>query len=195
MIHPDTEIRKIDDEMGVGVFATRPIPRGTIVWTLCAFDRVFSADEVARLPAASRAILDVWGYVEADGRRVLCWDGGRFLNHSCEPSMLSVGRHHEVAVRDVAVGEQLTCEYGLCNLVAPLACRCGAPGCRGVVRPDDLTEHHARWQARRDEALALVPRVPQPLAPWFLEPAWLDEVLSGARALPPLADALYRAAP
>jgi hypothetical protein len=35
VIHPATERRFLDSEPGYGVFATRPIPRGTIVWVLC----------------------------------------------------------------------------------------------------------------------------------------------------------------
>lgn len=32
MIHPDTELRFINPEIGYGVFATQFIPRGTITW-------------------------------------------------------------------------------------------------------------------------------------------------------------------
>src|SRR5207244_1281605 len=32
MVHPDTEIRHIDDKIGYGVVAMRFIPRGTITW-------------------------------------------------------------------------------------------------------------------------------------------------------------------
>ena len=34
MIHPSTELRFINDEIGYGVVATRFIPKGTIVWAL-----------------------------------------------------------------------------------------------------------------------------------------------------------------
>jgi hypothetical protein len=31
MIHPDTELRRVNDLIGYCVFAIRPIPRGTII--------------------------------------------------------------------------------------------------------------------------------------------------------------------
>jgi len=32
MIHPDTEVRFINDEIGYGVVAKKLIPKGTITW-------------------------------------------------------------------------------------------------------------------------------------------------------------------
>ncbi|MHC5084588.1 MAG: SET domain-containing protein, partial [Planctomycetota bacterium] len=32
MIHPDTELRKVNETIGYGVFATRHIPKGTILY-------------------------------------------------------------------------------------------------------------------------------------------------------------------
>src|SRR5690554_1063288 len=57
MIHPDTELRFINDEVGYGVFAVRPIPRGTLIWTLCLFDRIFPPAEAAALPPVYQEIL------------------------------------------------------------------------------------------------------------------------------------------
>ena len=57
-----------------------------------------------------------------------------FLNHSCEPNVGVQGQIVFGAMRDVAAGEELTLHYGTIDHdTEPLACRCGAVACRGVV--------------------------------------------------------------
>ena len=46
MIHPATEVRETRNFVGVGVFATDYIPKGTIVWILDRFDRIVTADAI-----------------------------------------------------------------------------------------------------------------------------------------------------
>ena len=57
MIHPDTEVKFIDDEKGWGLFATRFIPRGTITWCLDPLDREISPEEMAGYDEMYRNIL------------------------------------------------------------------------------------------------------------------------------------------
>ena len=40
MIHPDTELRYVNDAIGYGVFATRHIPCGTITWVRDHLDQI-----------------------------------------------------------------------------------------------------------------------------------------------------------
>jgi hypothetical protein len=166
MIHPDTELRFIDDAIGHGVFATKPIPRGTVVWVLCRFDIVLTPEAVRALPAPYLPIIENYAYGTADGNRVLCWDHGRSINHSCDPAMLGVGAQVEIAVRDIAAGEQLTCEYGSLNLPYRLDCKCGSPHCRGVIGGDDVLTHWRAWDEAVGRALTLAAHVPQPLLPF-----------------------------
>ena len=86
MIHPDTELRFVSDEIGYGVFATAPIPRGTIVWVRDALDRLFRSDEIEQLPPFYRAIVEKYTYVDAESMCVLCWDLAKYVNHSCRPN-------------------------------------------------------------------------------------------------------------
>src|SRR5438552_13893376 len=61
-----------------------------------------------------------------------------FLNHSCEPNVGVQGQIVFVALRDVAAGEELTLDYAMIDHEAePMACRCGAAACRGVVSGQD----------------------------------------------------------
>src|SRR3954462_14155227 len=125
MVHPDTELRYVNDEIGWGVFATRMIPRGTVIWALDALDQIFTAKQIESMPAYAREMLDKYSYVDGRGRNILCWDHARFFNHSCNANCLSLGYDFEVAIRDVAVGEELTDDYGALNPTEPFPCRCG----------------------------------------------------------------------
>jgi SET domain-containing protein len=58
----------------------------------------------------------------------------RYTNHSCAPNArlcIRQGRVEFYALRDVAVGEEITVNYGQTHHEGRLACRCGAPGCVG----------------------------------------------------------------
>jgi SET domain-containing protein len=60
----------------------------------------------------------------------------RFANHSCAPNMVlkvQQGRVAFYALRDIALGEELTVAYGPTHHAGRLACRCGAPGCAGSL--------------------------------------------------------------
>ena len=169
MLHPDTQLRWIDDQIGYGVFVTRPIPQGTVVWVRCAFDIVLSPAQRAALDPAYRSIVDHFSYLDPQGDTILCWDHGRYINHSCQPAMLSVGDEAEIATRDLQPGDHLTCEYALCNIIEPLDCNCGAPNCRSRIQADDVFRHGADWQAQIEAALGRAAQVAQPLGFLFAQ--------------------------
>ncbi len=195
MIHPAAELRFVSPEVGYGVFATEPIPRGTIAWTLCRFDMIFSPIEVADLPAPYWPIIEKYGYTDADGNQILCWDNGRYVNHSCDPAMLGVGGSFDIAVRDIARGEEITCDYAGLNLTTALACRCGTSSCRGVIGGDDVLRIWPELDARIAQALRHARDVAQPLLPFAPDAAlfwdWADgrAVMPSHRALRELAQA------
>lgn len=173
----------------MGVFATAFIPKGTILWVLDELDLVLSPAEVLALPGLLRPVVETWSYVDGLGRYVFCWDHGRYMNHSCEPSSRGIGETVEIAVRDIHPGEQLTCEYGTLRLSRPLMCACGAPSCRGQVTPADVAARWEAWDAEAQTAAQLAPSLPQPLLPFARrggpEQAILDALRQGA-PLPPL---------
>src|SRR5262245_24036806 len=127
MIHPDTELRFVDDVVGYGVFATRLIPRGTITWAPDELDQVFTPARRAALSDEARARLERFTYVDLDGNHVLCWDHARYMNHSCEPNCLAAGYDFEIALRDIQPGEELRDDYGSLNVETDFECRCGRP--------------------------------------------------------------------
>lgn len=163
MVHPDTEVRYVNAQIGWGVFATKLIPKGTITWALDALDQKIPPSEVVRMPDYARAMIEKYSYVDGRGYHILCWDNARFFNHSCNANCLSVGYDFELAVRDIAAGEELTDDYGTLNPSEPFPCLCGAHGCRGRVLPDDMTRLGDHWNRLAIEAFHAIPRVAQPL--------------------------------
>lgn len=163
MVHPDTELRFVSPEIGWGVFATRRIPRGTITWALDALDQRFRPAEIVTLPDYARAQLEKYSYVDARGDHILCWDHARFFNHSCAANCLSVGYDFELAVRDIAAGDELTDDYGTLNPSEPFPCFCGDDACRGQVQPDDHARIGDTWNKLARDAFFLIRTVPQPL--------------------------------
>ncbi len=140
---------------GRGVFARHAIPDGTRILEYTG-ERITKAEagrrEAQRLERQARGGDDsVYVFVlnrryDLDGR-----EGGsvaRFINHSCAPNCrpeVSRGRIWIVARRDIAVGDELTFDYGF-----PFAewrrhpCRCGAARCAGFIVGNDQ-----RWRLRR----------------------------------------------
>ncbi len=199
MIYPDTNLRLVDEQTGHGVFATSFIPRGTVVWMHDELDQVLTPAHVDALPPALRKQVERYSYVNADGNRVLCWDHGRYVNHSCEPTTTSIGTLLEIARRDIEPGEELTCEYGLAHVVEGFECTCGAPTCRRSLMPTNLPEVWQRWDREAAEAFAWALKVPQPVlaavratgpGAWIVQaildrrhvdlPSWADGVPGGS---------------
>jgi uncharacterized protein len=169
MIHPDTELRFISDDVGHGVFATALIPRGTITWVRDDFDILLSKEEFEQLEPLYRTLPDKYAYLDAEGVYVLCWDIAKYVNHSCHPNCLGGTAEFEVAVRDVRPGEELRCDYATLNLDQPesFRCRCGARNCRRTIRPEDAAVLAEEWAQTLHAACSLAETVPQPLMPFF----------------------------
>ena len=63
-------------------------------------------------------------------------DPMRYTNHSCRPNARLVIRNGRVefyAARAIAVGEEITVDYGETHHEGRLRCQCGALGCRGAL--------------------------------------------------------------
>jgi uncharacterized protein len=184
VIHPATALLYRNEAIGYGVFATRPIPRGTIVWVRDPLDQVIRPDDVARLPQICRDVIGTYAYTDQRGELLLCWDHGRFVNHSCAATCLSPGYEFEIAVRDIAAGEELTDEYATFSLDRPFECSCGEPDCRRTIRPDDVLRYGDVWDAKVRAAFANFQQVEQPLWPLVAEAAEVRRVMEREIELP-----------
>jgi len=163
MIHPDTILRRVDDSVGFGVFATRTIPRGTITWALDPLDQLLDDEHVAD---AHRAMVDKYTYRTATGQRLLAWDLCRYMNHSCEANTFGTSLNLEIAVVDIQPGDQLTSDYAALNLEPEESfdCLCGARRCRRWVADAQFEMLAESWDTRIRDAFERIPIVEQPLS-------------------------------
>lgn len=96
---------------GIGLFAGEAVPAGTVVWRHDpGIDATF--DPARGIEPRLQALLDEHGWFnEQDGRWYLAADNMRFMNHAVEPNTCERDRFTVVAARDIAAGEELTCDY------------------------------------------------------------------------------------
>ena len=177
MIHPDTELRHVNENIGYGVFATKPIPKGTITWVRDNLDQEFVTAEIERMESPYRQILETYTFIDARGRSILCWDHARFVNHSCDANCLGAGYDFEIAIRDLNAGEALTDDYGTLNLRTPFHCACHSARCRGQITPKDVELLSPDWDAVVRPAFLLIPQVAQPLWGLVEEKAAVEQAL------------------
>ena len=162
MIHPKTELKFINNEIGYGVVAKEFIPKGTITWILDPLDREFTPDEINDLSTLHQEILDIYTYRNNKGNFVLCWDNARYVNHSFKSNCLTTAYDFEIAIRDIQPGEQLTDDYGYLNIPRPFKAMDEGTR-RKTVYPDDLIRYHKVWDRLLQEAFNEVLSVGQPL--------------------------------
>lgn len=99
---------------GVGIFAAQAIPAGTAIWILDdSLDLLLSDDQLARLPSLQRGFIERYGYphMTREGFTVLEFDNGRFMNHADAPNTDFSDPETGWAIRDIAAGEEITCNY------------------------------------------------------------------------------------
>lgn len=175
MIHPDTEIRFISKEKGYGVVATKLIPQGTITWVQDDLDQIFTRDQIAKLNPFIKKYLDTYSFTNKNGEMVLCWDSGKFVNHSFKPSCFSTPYDFEIAIRDIYPGEELTDDYGYLNVEKPFDV-IDEGTVRKTVYPDDILNFHEEWDTIIKENAPKVLEVEQSLMELIPEKTWKEFV-------------------
>jgi uncharacterized protein len=114
---------------GKGVFAVARLEPGELVW-----DYEGKEQWISDIPEG------VWQYtfqVDYD-RYILPEEGsvGWYLNHSCEPSCVIIGRTRILALSTIESGDEVTFDYST-NVGwdgFTMQCRCGSKQCRRIIR-------------------------------------------------------------
>jgi hypothetical protein len=102
---------------GLGLFAVDDLPGGTPIWRFePGFDRLFTAKQFSVLPLEAQAHLRWFAYMDKpSGAWVLSGDHSCFMNHSPDPNSGAPSGATTpittVALRDIAAGEELSCNY------------------------------------------------------------------------------------
>jgi len=184
MIHPHTELKFISKEIGYGVVATQFIPAGTITWVLDKLDREFSPLDYDNFEPIYQNILNTYTYRNNKGNLVLCWDHGKYVNHSFNSNCLSTAYDFELAIRDIQVGEQLTDDYGYLNISSPF--RGVNEGTRRkIVYPDDLKKYYKVWDNKIKKVFFEINKIDQPLKPFLSLQSWhqIERIIEGSEQL------------
>ncbi|MFD2100780.1 SET domain-containing protein [Flagellimonas iocasae] len=192
MIHPDTELRFISNEIGYGVVATKFIPAGTITWVLDQLDREFTPLELQQMDPTYQNILDTYTFRNNKGNYILCWDNGRYVNHSFNSNCLTTAYDFEIAIRDIQPGEQLTDDYGYLNI--PLPFRAADEGTRRkIVYPDDLQKYYKVWDKKIEKVFGNITKLQQPLRPLLTEWLWnrVEGIIAGKEELESILSNFY----
>lgn len=193
MIHPHTELRFISDEMGYGVFATRFLPKGTITWVQDAFDQEFTEKQIQQMDPIHRELAETYCFRNSKGNYVLCWDNGRFVNHSFKSNCFTTPYNFEIALRDIQPGEELTDDYGYLNISAPF--RAADEGTRRkTVYPDDILTFHRQWDARLMKAMPYVTRVDQEMRALISDKLWnkVERIVRGEEEMDSILTCYFR---
>lgn len=135
-LSPKLEAKPLPEKGGVGVFAREPIGRGEllVLWG----GRII--DEAELDPAMSNF-----------SQRVLQIEEGLYLlapeplepsdrfNHSCNPNAGFTGQIGLVAMRNIAIGEEVCFDYAMCDGTPydEFICSCGSENCRGNITGED----------------------------------------------------------
>ena len=100
---------------GVGVFAAEPIRKGTMIWRSDErFDLFVPMAEYRAAPRFLRQLFERYAYPSPDRPGFLVYevDNGRFMNHAERPNTDFSQYGGATATRDIAAGEEITCDYG-----------------------------------------------------------------------------------
>jgi uncharacterized protein len=167
MIHPDTELRFINHNKGRGVFATKPIPKGTLTYVSDSLEIEIFPDDPRLNDPRYKHVIETYSFIDRNGTRIISWDHAKYVNHCCQCNTMSSGFGFEIAIRDIAAGEEITDEYGMFNFAYPMDIECDKSPCRKVISGNDLEKYHTEWDQKVTDALKLFNTVNQPLAPYL----------------------------
>jgi len=170
MMHPDTVMAKVNDKKGLGVIATKFIPKGTIVYAIDPIDTKVPLNSPLLDDPRYGDIVRRYGYATGPEGYVIGWDHSKYVNHSCAPNTISTGWGFEIAIKDIAEGEEVVDEYGLFNIESDLRCACGAPGCRGYISRNDWEALTPVWDSWVKDSLKQFEKVDQPMLKYINGP-------------------------
>ena len=144
-ISPKLEVRTAPEKGGFAVFALEALEKDEIicVWTgwVATYQQMMALSPVEKSHTVQ---IDEGLYLapfSLDG------EPADYINHSCNPNAGIRGQISLVAMRPIAVGEEITFDYAMADSTPydEFPCACGAPTCRGQVSGNDW-QRPELWQ-------------------------------------------------
>ena len=131
-------------ELGRGVFTQRVIRTGETILT-------FGGPLIDFAETKRRGTAECMAIQVGPNQYIDTQPPGVLVNHSCGPNAGIRNDRDLVALRDISPGEEIRYDYSttMDEKSFTMRCRCGAPGCRGVVTdfselPADVQECYLR---------------------------------------------------
>ncbi len=131
---PKIESRPDPSKGACGVFCKAPIAKDELIVIWTGWLQT-SKDLDPTKPNFTQEVLQI----EDDLYLVTPLDDSECFNHSCEPNAGMSGQIGLVAMRNIAVGEEICFDYAMCDGSAydEFDCNCGSPHCRVRIAGDD----------------------------------------------------------
>lgn len=112
---------------GLGLYAAEAISAQHVIWGFEPPDYIISLTSGQRNPWFSyefRCFVETYGCMQrepgGDSFWLMCSDDAKFMNHAAEPNSEKLGTILQIASRDIAAGEEITCNYAQwCLMGAP----------------------------------------------------------------------------
>lgn len=133
-LHPNI-IKKKSKVSGYGLFATKDIPQGTVIWKYGNV-RIYTKEQYSNFSERYKRILRRFCYEDVNGTLVYCIDDSKYFNHSCDPNIMSLNSEKDITIKDVIEDEELTYDYGYWYLKwnDPFLCKCDSKNCRHIIK-------------------------------------------------------------
>ncbi len=99
---------------GIGVFARHRIAQGTMIWKLDPrFDRRIPVETYEGETGPVKSYLDRYAYPDRRDPNFIVFeaDDARYMNHADDPNCDVSSPEEAYALRDIAPGEEMTCNY------------------------------------------------------------------------------------
>lgn len=119
-------------QRGYGLFAQEPIQQDELL--LCIGGDIVNPAQLAQLDHTFSIQIEEDFYIAPIGLQQ-----AYRINHSCEPTAAPSGQVTFVALRNIAVDEEVCYDYAMTDGTPydEFECLCGTPHCRGKVRGED----------------------------------------------------------
>jgi hypothetical protein len=99
---------------GVGVFAAEAVSKGAVISRFDpGFDRLIPTPDYLAAPPYLKSLLDRYAFPHPKAPEFIVYevDNSRFMNHSAAPNTDYSDFAAGVALKDIAAGDELTCDY------------------------------------------------------------------------------------
>ena len=104
-----TKLKEIPGK-GIGLVADQEVKKGMVVWEfdLIVDIKIYKKD----IPHQAENFFKTYAVDNGDDFVYLNVDNARFINHSDEPNIKSLGKMKDnIAIRDIEPGEEITIDY------------------------------------------------------------------------------------